>query len=65
MTTVSENEIGLKFAIERLLGSKGEESVSFLQKELRSEGWRHLGSLADFESLCRRLGFLIEPVRKG
>lgn len=39
--------------------SEGRESVSYLHREMRENGWKGLGTLADFEKLCRRLGFVV------
>lgn len=42
-----------------LAASEGREAVSYLHREMRENGWKGLGTLADFERLCRRLGFVV------
>lgn len=35
------------------------QAASFLQSEMRSLGWRNLGSLSDFEAECENAGFRV------
>lgn len=37
----------------------GSEAVSYAQTEMRAAGFKNIGCLADFESLCEEAGFSI------
>jgi hypothetical protein len=48
-----------------LITGGGSESISYLHRNLRTDGWRNLGVLADFENTCRSLGFLVREGRNS
>jgi hypothetical protein len=37
----------------------GSESISFIHRSLRDDGWSKLGKLYQFEALCERFGFVV------
>lgn len=43
--------------LDYLTSAGGAEAISYLHRSLREEGWRGLGSLADFEDTLHSLGF--------
>jgi len=49
-----------------LAAGESGESVSYLQRSMREDGWRGLGScLVDFEDMLREHGFTVTPNQRN
>lgn len=57
MSTTQPTDPKLITHITAQLGEDGREAVSRIHSNLQHDGWRGLGTLSQFETLCERLGF--------